>query len=84
MTISDNDSLPIVGLNYSLTCNVSGASVSSSEFHWRKEGALLNQTGSILKFSPLLLSDSGEYTCHMDKFASCPLNGTKVVTVQGM
>ena len=83
MTISDNDSSPIAGLNYSLTCDVCGANVSRSAFHWRKDGALLNQTGSILKFLPLLLSDSGEYTCHMDEFASCPLNGTKFVTIQG-
>lgn len=84
MTISDNDSSPIVGLNYSLTCDVTGANVSTSAFYWRKDGTLLNKTGSILKFSPLFLSDSGEYTCHMDGFASCPLNGTKIVTVQGM
>ena len=84
ITISDNDSTPIAGLNYSLTCNVSGANVSRSEFHWRKDGALLNQKGSILKFLLLSLSDSGEYTCHMDEFASCLLNGTKIVTVQGM
>ena len=64
VAVSD-DGTPTVGQSYSLTCSVSGASVTT--YQWRKDGSVLQgETTEIrLSFSPLRLSDAGQYTCEV-------------------
>ena len=81
VTVTDNGSSPIAGSDYSLTCDVSGAEVES--FIWRKDGVAMHNIGSILKFSPLNFSDTGEYSCHVSIDEACELSGKKTVQVQG-
>lgn len=59
--IRDSGAIPVAGLNYTLTCDVVGASATSYE--WRKDGTLLSETGPTLTFSPLLFANAGRYTC---------------------
>ena len=54
---------PTVGKNYSLTCIVSGARVTS--YQWWKDGTVLSVTAPILSFSPIILSDAGWYSCNV-------------------
>ena len=56
---------PALGQSYSLTCEVSGASGPVSAYQWRKDGAVLSETGQTLSFSSLTLSDAGQYTCQV-------------------
>ena len=62
MQISD-DGATRAGQSYTLTCSVSGASVTT--YHWRKDGTVLSEIRPILSFSPLRLSDAGQYTCEV-------------------
>ena len=52
-----------VGESYTLTCNVTGASVNYYE--WRRNGEVLSNTGAILNIPALRLSDAGHYTCQV-------------------
>ena len=54
---------PTAGQNYTFTCSVSGASVTN--YQWRKNGIMVSETGPTLSFSPLRLSDAGQYTCEV-------------------
>ena len=60
--ISD-DGATRAGQSYTLTCSVSGASVTT--YQWRKDGTVLSETGATLSFSPLRMSDAGQYTCEV-------------------
>ena len=51
---------------YSLTCNVAvDASLNSITYQWTKNNGTQTQVGTdrVLSFSPLRLSDAGQYTC---------------------
>ena len=62
--ISDGGATPTAGQNYTLTCSVSGASVTT--YQWRKDGSVIQgETTEKLSFSPLRLSDAGQYTCEV-------------------
>ena len=52
--------------SYSLTCNVAvDASLNSITYQWTKNNGTQTQVGTdrVLSFSPLRLSDAGQYTC---------------------
>ena len=70
---------PVLGVMYTLTCNVTGAAVTT--YQWRKNGSILQgQTTEILSFSPLRLSDAGRYTCGITVMDSPILSsGTDIV-----
>ena len=60
----------IAGHSYTLACNVTGVDKFSAtlSYKWTKNNGTLTQVGSntkTLSFSPLRLSDSGQYTCHV-------------------
>ena len=59
--ISDGGATPTAGQSYTLTCSVSGASITI--YQWRKNGMVLPETGPTLSFSPFRLSDTGQYIC---------------------
>ena len=67
--ISDGGATRIVGQNYQLTCNVTGAENFNSviTYRWTKnDGSGQSQVGansSTLSFTPLRLSDAGSYVC---------------------
>ena len=51
--------------NYSLTCDTNGVgllNISNREYQWRKNGYNISSS-PFLKFTPLNLNDSGNYTC---------------------
>ena len=81
VTVTDNGSSPLAGIEFSLTCVVSGAEVAS--LTWKKDGVTVANVGSILRFSPLDLSDSGIYSCHIKVNGTCELSDKKIVTVEG-
>ena len=54
---------PTVGQSYTLTCSVSGASVTT--YQWRKDGSAIQDTTEMLSFSLLRASDAGQYTCRV-------------------
>ena len=78
--ITDGVATPTLGQSYSLTCSVARASVTI--YQWSKNDiALLNESGPILSFQSLSLSDSGLYTCAIT-MGSVLYNGSMKVTLQ--
>lgn len=66
ISISGLDGIPTAGQNYTLTCNTSINNAKFDTYCWIKDNVTLNTTASnssILRFSPLLLSDGGHYYC---------------------
>ena len=67
IVIDDNGANPAAGLNYNFSCKVSGIdgnlSTVSYVIEWKKDDTPLSETGPLLSFSPLKLSDTGEYSC---------------------
>ena len=61
--ITDGVATPTLGQSYSLTCSVAGDMDNVTTFKWSKDDSELNETGPILYFQYLRLSDSGVYTC---------------------
>ena len=62
--ITDGVATPTLGQSYSLTCSVNGTGGAMiSKYQWNKNGIELNETGHILSFQNLSLSDAGLYTC---------------------
>ena len=56
--------VPTFGHSHTLTCNVSGAGVTTHQ--WRKDGSVIQgETIEMLSFSSLRLSDAGQYTCEV-------------------
>ena len=53
---------------YTLTCGVAGAENLSPSitYQWTKNNGTQTQVGTarVVSFSPLWLSDAGQYTCH--------------------
>ena len=66
--ISDGDVDPVAGQNYVLTCGVIGAENLSPNitYWWTKDSSgNIGYHSSSISFSPLRLSDAGQYTCHI-------------------
>ena len=60
----------VAGQSYNLHCNVTGIEKFSPilSYKWTKNNGTLTNVGSnsnILTFSPLRLSDAGQYICHV-------------------
>ena len=56
----------MTGQNYTMLCNIVGnVNYLTYTYQWRRSGALLLQTGPILSFSSLQLSDAGQYICEI-------------------
>ena len=51
-----------VGQRYSLNCTIPLLHKITA-YQWRKDGEDIQKTSPVLSFSPLKLSDSGNYTC---------------------
>ncbi len=63
-SVSASAGPPSAGQDYTLTCFVRGGGTSQPTFQWLRNGRELRGETSIhLFFSPLALTDSGEYTC---------------------
>ena len=88
--IIDNGNFPIVGKNYTLICDVTGAESINHTIHyqWMKS---LNATYSQvlidsneLSFSPFRLSDAGNYTCQIYIYGGIDykITNSKYVTAQ--
>lgn len=61
---------PIFGRDYSFRCelhtNLSEYEVAIMTYTWRKNNLVIqNENENTLNFSPLRLSDAGEYTCEI-------------------
>ena len=55
---------PSAGETYSLNCGVSGADSFNVTYQWQKNSSnLSSETGSVLSFTTLRLSDAGRYSC---------------------
>ena len=80
--IVDNGTTPVAGLNYSLSCKLSGidSSITSMTYEWRKDGSLLSEMGTLLSFSPLRLSDAGQYSCTVSMY-ECPFKSLKNLSI---
>ena len=71
--INDEGARPITGQDYVLTCGITGAENLSPNitYQWTKDsgqGGNRTQVGTNFNstsFSPLQLSDAGQYTCHI-------------------
>ena len=59
--ITDGVATPTLGQSYLLTCSV--AISHATIYQWSRDGIALVETGPILSFQSLHLSDSGLYTC---------------------
>ena len=55
----------MTGQSYNLMCDVPASISFNYIYQWRKNGAVLNESGAILSFSQLRLSDAGQYTCEI-------------------
>ena len=75
--------------DYSLTCNVTGAGNLNPTitYQWTKNNITQTQMPpagadpKVLSFSPLRLSDAGQYTCHATVYVSSPyLNENTTMT----
>ena len=64
--ISDGGRGPLTGQNYTIFCSIVGNFNNLTyTYQWRRNSALLLQTGPILSFSSLQLSDAGHYICEI-------------------
>ena len=63
--IRNNGAAPILEQSYFLNCEVTGTRDSISTYQWQKDDTVLSETGPILSFSSLRLSDAGQYTCQV-------------------
>ena len=71
----------MAGLNYRLSCEVSGVNSNTSagvhlSYEWKKDDTPLSETDPLLSFSPLRLSDAGEYSCTAN-IHECPFKYSK-------
>ena len=73
---------PVLGQNYTLECNVSGASGSLYSYQWIKNNTSLNESGPILSFEQLRLSDSGQYTCVVTNGSTNSYSSNRDITLQ--
>ena len=71
MLTDDNADTVYVERDYSFFCTfddpsniTTEASVTTNQ-QWRKNGTVISETGPTLSFSPLRLSDAGQYICEV-------------------
>ena len=71
--IDDNGTNPVAGLNYSLSCEVSGIDTNTTtlSYEWKKDDTLLSKMDPLLSFSPFRLSHAGHYSCTINMHG-CP------------
>ena len=76
---------PTPGQSYSLSCNVSGVHASNFTFmyQWKNNSTTLSETGPILSFSPLTLSDAGMYRCGLINPLGPPVYNNSILSVPG-
>ena len=76
--IDDKGANPVAGRNYSLSCEVSGinSSIATLTYKWKRDDTPLSVTGSLLSFTPLRLSDAGQYSCTANMY-ECPFKRSK-------
>ena len=66
VTISDDGTVPSVGQNYTLTCNIINVTININTYIWQKDGETLAGKQERCLTLPLLnLSSAGEYTCEV-------------------
>ena len=80
--INDLGTNPVAGLNYTLSCEVSGVNDNASAvlYEWKKDNITLSETGPLFSFSPLRLSDAGMYMCTVSIYG-CPLKRSKDLSI---
>ena len=63
--LTGSTATPVAGGMYTLFCEAIGTT-SSVTYQWRKDGSVIQgETIEMLSFSPLGLSDAGQYTCEI-------------------
>ena len=70
----------MAGLNYSLACKVLGIDTTVM-YTWKKDDAPLSEVGPTLSFSPLRISDAGQYSCAISVH-DCPFKRMKHLTIE--
>ena len=84
VTIFKNGGAQIAGENYTLTCQVTGGTTAMPIYQWFKNGSLLaNRTSATLSFLPLMITDSGVYTCEGTRNSTTSSSGDVMITVDG-
>ena len=79
--ITGSVATPTAGQSYTLTCSVTGASVTT--YQWRKDGSVIQgETTETLSFFPLRLSHAGQYTCGLNVEENMFSNAS-AITLQG-
>ena len=70
------------GQNYVLTCTASGGGSMAYTYTWLKNGSVVSgQTSSTYSFSPLLMVNSGRYSCQVSLGSTSINSGTITITV---
>ena len=79
--ICDDGSVPRVGQNYTVICNISDQNISDTihQLLWKKNGTVLSRE-TFLFFNPLSLSDGGQYTCEVMGFPA--VNSSVDINIQ--
>ena len=69
------------GKKHMLTCEASGGGSMAYTYMWLRNGSVVSgQTSSTYSFSPLRVSDSGEYSCQV-RVGSTTMNTSREVTI---
>ena len=78
--ITGSVATPTAGQIYTLTCSISGASVTT--YQWRKDGSVIQgETTEVISFSTLRLSHAGRYTCEVNVEGNM-FSNTRAITLQ--
>ena len=69
------------GQNHMLICTASGGGSMVYAYMWLKDNSVLSgQTSSTYSFSPLNVTDSGQYSCQV-RVGSTTMNTSREVTI---
>ena len=64
--LTGSGSTPTEGQNYTLTCTASGGGSMAYTYMWLRNGSVVSgQTSSTYSFSPLRVTNSGQYSCRV-------------------
>ena len=84
VTVTGGSGTLTAGQNHLLTCTASGGDSMAYTYMWLKDGSLVSgQTSSTYSFSPLRVTDSGEYNCRVSLGSSNMTSGAVTITVVG-